>query len=99
TIFSRDWSPDVCSSDLGVKAPTLREGEPTVHGEVLGEGLVERRVRLDELHEVRQRDRYAGTRLQRLGESARVPGEGLDGTLRVQIGGASCRARVGSSER
>src|SRR5690606_41131290 len=92
TRFSRDWSSDVCSSDLTVSMPTSpfaacsKSGVATLHHGTHDQKH-QRRTRLPAARRV-ERDRDE-PELLRLWSGAQAP----------EIGRASCRERVEDSTR
>src|SRR5690606_40271048 len=82
TRFSRDWSSDVCSSDLGLE---IRQDDMG-GGQLMKRGDIRRLSLLDFLAEGRRG--MTGV-AQRAGLIGRLPPE-----IQRQIGRASCRERV-----
>src|SRR5206468_5805453 len=94
TRSDRDWSSDVCSSDLnpslGLGAEQFTPGGPKAGGDALAQAQYT--VILNQIIELGgKRDR----RIDSARAATRVTGYELEDVRRQEIGRASCRERVG----
>src|SRR5690606_39732417 len=97
--FSRDWSSDVCSSDLSLPALDFKVEDLRVGRLELGQAELQAHPGEDGLRVDRFATRAAGFELDASGHWRRV-GEGRAQsafTVGFQIGRASCRERVSRS--
>src|SRR5690606_40628995 len=86
TRFSRDWSSDVCSSDLEAH----QKGQPVL----VGTTSVEKSDAISRLLEKRSVPHNVLNAKQHEREAYIVAQAGMPGAVTVEIGRASCRERV-----
>src|SRR5690606_40129365 len=97
--FSRDWSSDVCSSDLRLRFRVLSPGSVTSAG-LSNPGDAAVRVTPAGLTEAGSRRVNPGSMRQGGPNKSMLPAQTLQssGISQAQIGRASCRERVESAE-
>src|SRR5206468_4761549 len=93
TRSDRDWSSDVCSSDLGQRTEALAGFKAGRHRILVATDIVARGIDIEDLGHVINFDVPAdpGSYIHRVGRTARA--EATGDAFTFEIGRASCRER------